>query len=124
MFTEPNDPPQGATKMQEQIWEKEVDEFVKRKGYFEENLKTLYSLVWGQCTNVMQQKVEAMTTFATISSKGDGLALIKAIRDLPTNSKARSTCHMPYMSQCDVFTCVCKASMQPRKLILVSNFKM
>ena len=53
-FTEPSDPPAAATWTQERIWEKEVDKFVKQRGYFDENIKTLYSVVWGQCTDVMR----------------------------------------------------------------------
>jgi hypothetical protein len=40
-FEEPTDPPNNATRTQEQIWEKDVNKFVKRKGYHEENIKTL-----------------------------------------------------------------------------------
>jgi hypothetical protein len=54
----PNDPPDDATKTQLRIWEKKIDEFVKRETYLDENLKTIYSLVWGQCTDIMRQKVE------------------------------------------------------------------
>ena len=45
---EPNDPPAGATRMQEEIWKEQIKEFVRRSTSLTENLKTLYSLVWGQ----------------------------------------------------------------------------
>ena len=57
-LTEPSDPPQGASQTRERIWEKEVDEYVKRKGYLAENLKTLFSLIWGQCTDAMRAKID------------------------------------------------------------------
>lgn len=47
------DPPKEATKTQTRIWEKKVDEYVKREMYLQENIKTLYSLVWGQCTDAV-----------------------------------------------------------------------
>lgn len=36
--------------MQERIWEKEVDEYVKQRKQFTKNKKSLYALVWGQCS--------------------------------------------------------------------------
>ena len=80
-FDKPEDPPDPATRTQVQIWEKEVDEFIKHCGYFKENLKTLYSLVWGQCTDVMRQKIEAADGFEDIFNQGDGLGLLQAIKD-------------------------------------------
>jgi hypothetical protein len=70
-LVEPADPADNATKTQIRMWEKKVDEFVKRKTYLEENLKTVYSLVWGQCTNVMRQKVKATKDFKTLPDDRD-----------------------------------------------------
>ena len=39
--TEPDDPPANATRTQVRIWEKQVDEYVKRDNYLKENIKTL-----------------------------------------------------------------------------------
>ncbi len=51
------------------IWEKEVDEYVKKKKYLYENLKTLYSLVWGQCTDVICTRIEALDKYEIMLSK-------------------------------------------------------
>jgi hypothetical protein len=56
-----------------------VDELVKRKTYLGENMKTVYSLIWGQCTDVMRQRVEAMSNFNQLSSNGNRLDLLMAI---------------------------------------------
>jgi hypothetical protein len=58
----PRDPPDNATELNSAYREKKVDEFVKRETYLDENLKTIYSLVWGQCTDIMRQKVESLET--------------------------------------------------------------
>ena len=78
----PEDPPTGATRTENRIWEKEVDEHVKRITYLKENIKTLCSLVWGQCTDIMQQRVEATDRFDAMSAAGDGLLLLKTIKDI------------------------------------------
>jgi hypothetical protein len=79
---EPQDYATGASKTTIRIWEKEVDEYVKRKIYLFENVRTLYSLVWGQCTDIMRSKLEGLDRFEKISSDGDGLELLKAIKEI------------------------------------------
>ena len=88
-FTEPSDPPANATKTQERIWEKTVDQFVKKTDTLAENMKTLYSLVWGQCTDIMRQRVEALDNFDAMSSAGDSLALLKAIKGIAFNFQSQ-----------------------------------
>lgn len=78
----PTDPPDDASKTELRIWEKGVDEHVRRINYLKENVKTLYSLIWGQCTDIMQQKVEAMEDFEVMSAAGDGMLLLKAIKNI------------------------------------------
>jgi hypothetical protein len=76
----PKDLAETATNAQKRIWEKKIDEFVKRELYFEENIHTLYSLIWGQCFDVMQARVEALSDYDVMSDSGDSLTLLKAIK--------------------------------------------
>ncbi|KAI2493199.1 hypothetical protein MHU86_21348 [Fragilaria crotonensis] len=78
----PTDPPENANRTETRIWEKTVDEYVKQRSYLAENMKTLYSLVWGQCTDIMRQKLEAHETFAGVSTTGDGLGLLKLVKGI------------------------------------------
>jgi hypothetical protein len=80
MFATPTDPPEDASRTETRIWEKTVDEHVKQLSYLAENMKTLYSLVWGQCTEIMRQRLEAHELFAGVSSTGDGLGLLKLVK--------------------------------------------
>jgi hypothetical protein len=79
-FPIPTDPAEGASRTEVRIWEKLVDEHVKRMSGLTGNIKTLYSLVWGQCSDVIFQKVEAHPTYAAIYNNGDGLGLLKALK--------------------------------------------
>jgi hypothetical protein len=67
-----------VTKTETRIWEKEVNEEydVRKKSYLKENLKTLYSLIWGQCTNVMQARTDALDEHGRMSNTGDSIALL------------------------------------------------
>ena len=79
-FNPPDDPDANATRTEIRIWEKTVDEYVKQTTKAKENMKTLYSLVWGQCTDIMRQKVEASDLFSGVAIDGDGLGLLKIIK--------------------------------------------
>ena len=81
-LVEPTDPQEGASKAASKIWEKEIDAYVKKKDYIDENMMTLYSLIWGQCMDIMRQKIEAHESFAGVSSTGDGLGLLKLVKSI------------------------------------------
>jgi hypothetical protein len=44
--------------------------------------KKLYTLIWGQCTKLMRNELEAMSNFEAINIKQDPIALIKAIKGI------------------------------------------
>jgi len=44
-------------------WEKKVDECMKKELILEENMKTLYSINWGQCTELMRQRIQALPEY-------------------------------------------------------------
>ena len=72
----PEDPPKGASWTEERIWATSMDKYVKQCNYLDENVKTLYSLVWGQCSDIMRQKIESLNNFKEMSSSGDRLELL------------------------------------------------
>jgi hypothetical protein len=49
----------------------------------------VYSLVWGQCTDNMRQKIEALAIYDKLTTEGDGLSLLKAIKDLVYNFQSQ-----------------------------------
>jgi hypothetical protein len=85
VIKQPEDPPEDATRTEIRIWEKSVDDYVKRKTILTENIKTAYSLIWGQYSDVMRQKVKTCTDFFMISQKGDAIGLLKLIKDTAYN---------------------------------------
>ena len=76
----PVDPPAGATKTETRIWEERIKLHVKKELTLEENVKKLYSLVWGQCSDALRAKLEGMNTHLTIKSQSDGIGLIQEIK--------------------------------------------
>ena len=81
-MTPPDDHADDAGKTVVRIWEKMVDEHVRRISYLEENIKSLYSLVWGQCSDVVRQKVEANKDFEGMADSGDGIKLLITLKGI------------------------------------------
>ena len=81
----PEDPAANATATECRVWEKEVDEAVRRRAYFKENLKMNYSLVWGQCTDAFHAKLEGLEMHKTLAQRGDSLGLLQVIKGVVYN---------------------------------------
>jgi hypothetical protein len=81
-LTPPADPPTGSTAGVTKLWEIELTNFVKRRLKLEDNLHRLYALIWGQCTEHMKDKLEAMPNFEKMDVDQDSVALLKAIKGM------------------------------------------
>ena len=59
------------------VFNTEVDEYVKRKSALRENLKTVYSLIWGQCTEYLRAKLESRKNYIIFEKKQYPIGLLK-----------------------------------------------
>jgi len=62
------------------MFSKDLDTFVKRESTYRQNKATLYSLIWGQCTEAMRAKLEAVDGFEDASTESDRIALLRLIQ--------------------------------------------
>jgi hypothetical protein len=62
------------------MWEKRVDELVKKETLLEENLKTAFSLIYGQCSDDLCAKLESRADHANVEATSDSLGLLRNIR--------------------------------------------
>ena len=69
----PDDPPAGTNETQKLIWKKRIEQYIAHEDKLNENLKTLYSLVQGQSSDIMRQKVEASDKYRDISEGADSM---------------------------------------------------
>jgi Reverse transcriptase (RNA-dependent DNA polymerase)/Zinc knuckle len=76
----PADHADKANRAEIRLWEKRIDEFVKKEIAIEENLKTAFSLVYGQCTDELRAKLESRPNHAAIEAASDSIGLLKNIR--------------------------------------------
>ena len=58
-----------------------VNDYVKQLIIFSQNMGTLYSLVWGQCTDTMRHRIEVLKVYDKVHSELDGLKLLKLIKN-------------------------------------------
>eukprot|EP00569_Conticribra_weissflogii_P002358 CAMPEP_0171338692 /NCGR_PEP_ID=MMETSP0878-20121228/7485_1 /TAXON_ID=67004 /ORGANISM="Thalassiosira weissflogii, Strain CCMP1336" /LENGTH=102 /DNA_ID=CAMNT_0011840499 /DNA_START=101 /DNA_END=407 /DNA_ORIENTATION=+ len=54
----PSDPPAGASRTDEEIWKREVARYVNARVDIDKGLKQAYTLMWDQCTQRLQDKLE------------------------------------------------------------------
>ena len=81
-LTEPAAPADPDDRVAFKKWDRAYDEYRKTQKTLDDNVKSLYSLVWGQCSESMQQKVESLDTFTAIETANDGIALLVAIKNM------------------------------------------
>ena len=62
-----------------------IDINVKRDGILDENLQKAYSLIHGQCTELLKSKLKTSANWETVSSQYDMLGLIETIKTIIYN---------------------------------------
>jgi hypothetical protein len=80
--SEPSELAAASSILKKHLWEKCVDEYIKRENKLEENFQTAYSLVIGQCTDYMRAKFEAVVGYSDMENRSDLIALIKTIKGI------------------------------------------
>lgn len=61
------------------VWQKEVKEHVRNKKKLQVSLKKLNRLIWGQTSDVMRTKVQAMAKYEDVLTKQDPVELLELI---------------------------------------------
>ena len=89
----PKGDPEEIDKTDLRIWEKEVDEFVKRKTAYTRNKQALYMIIWGQCSDTMQARPRSLDKFAKIESTKNCLALLKEIKAITYKFESQRYLH-------------------------------
>jgi hypothetical protein len=70
----------GASAVEKTIWDKELREFVKRKGAFKGNLATIQAVILGQCSEAMKDKLRSLDDFKAETRRNNCLLLLQQIR--------------------------------------------
>ena len=76
---------QKADEFHSYKWKKLMDKYVDKLEVLASGKHKLYSLIWGQCTGLMQTELMAVEGYQTFKSEMDPIALIKAIKGVTYN---------------------------------------
>ena len=75
----PTAPDDNDTALLKMILNRKIDMYVKRDGILNENLQKAYSLIHGQCTELLKRKLKTSANWETVSSQYDMLGLLEDI---------------------------------------------
>ena len=67
------------------IFGEQVKEYVKQNSRLHENIKRLWALVWGQCSDTIRTRLQSLENYEDMRAASDGLQLLIAIKDLMFN---------------------------------------
>jgi hypothetical protein len=82
VLPKPTKPADDADAIDVRIFEKQVDEYVKRKAKHTDNSRKLFSLILGQCTEYLRAKLKALTEYLGMKEDFNVFHLIKAIKGI------------------------------------------
>jgi hypothetical protein len=77
----------NADAIDKRIWEKEIDEYIKRKAKHGYNYCKLFSLILGQCTYYLKSKLESLSSFPSTKEDFDVFQLINDVREITFHLK-------------------------------------
>ena len=78
----PTAPDENDTALLKIILNRKIDIYVKRDGILDENLQKAYSLIHGQCTELLKSKLKTSANWETVSSQYNMLGLLEAIKTI------------------------------------------
>mmetsp|Transcript_21327 Transcript_21327/g.32629 ORF Transcript_21327/g.32629 Transcript_21327/m.32629 type:complete len:175 (+) Transcript_21327:65-589(+) len=70
---------EDADDTDKEIWKHEYKEYVKRKSALAGNIRKLYTILWGQCSEWMQAELKGSDSFRMIQIKRDAIELLQHI---------------------------------------------
>jgi hypothetical protein len=85
IMKEPPEPADDSSCAIFKKWEMELKEYSDRKKTLTGNNEALFSLVYGQCSDMMCQKIKSLNEFKEISSNSNRVALLALIKNTAYN---------------------------------------
>ena len=73
------------------IFGEQVKEYVKQHSRPHENIKRLWALVWGQCSDTIRTCLQSLETYEDMQAASDGLQLLIPIKDLMLTCRNKNT---------------------------------
>ena len=104
-FSLPVDLSALASESEKELWKIEINAYHKRKVALAENIRRLFSLAIGQCTETLRAKLKGLDTFEDIDTRADGLDLLLAIKGIVYQFNSQKyLCHAVHESLQRLYT--------------------
>ena len=81
-------------EVDQEIYRKEVKQFMQRKINMRRNLEKAYGLIWGQCLAGLQTYIKGLSYYETSSSKFDALWLLREIKKATSGIDNKSNAYV------------------------------
>ena len=78
----PTAPDENDPALLKMILNRNIDIYVKRDRILDENLQKAYSLIHGQCNELLKSKLKTSANWETVFSQYDMLGLLEAIKNI------------------------------------------
>jgi hypothetical protein len=72
--------PPVVDPVDQEIFKEEIRIYVKTKATVESTMKSLYDLIWGQCSETLRSRLRGYNDYVVYSTSADSVALLKGIR--------------------------------------------
>jgi hypothetical protein len=79
---EPGDLPEDAKKKEEFLWQTAMKSYSARKEDLDSNLNSLYSVIWGQCSENMKTKIRSINEYTEKTKQDDCVWLLSQIKSV------------------------------------------
>ena len=73
-------PIKSPTTIEDILFKEEVKQYTKDKKSLESTLVSLYNVVWGQCSKLLQNKLKANPLYDDFNNSSDVVTLLKEIK--------------------------------------------
>jgi len=76
----PTDPGSNASKTQDMIYAEKIKEYVKRETALTGNMRLVYAVIWGQCSEAMKAKIKSVSNYKDKSEGNDCVWLLEHVK--------------------------------------------
>ena len=76
------EPIQDGVKQEDMIYREEIRQYFKEKRNLDTTLASLYNVVWGQCSKLLQNKLKSNTKYSLFDDNNDVASLLTEIKTL------------------------------------------
>jgi len=66
-----------------------IDKIRKKEMILKENMKTLFSIIWGEVSSMLKHRIQAQENFREMNSAGDSLGLLASLQNEACNFQSQ-----------------------------------